>query len=208
MEPQAGERHRKIAACRDGPERRAKDLQGRDMTDLKALAERMRGEHATADAIDAAADLLDQMASAEPVAVRHCFDGHGWLYIDGGSGSDWLTRHADGEPLYAAPQPAPIPADTALMQRALDALAESLGTVEHEYVFDWRHGMPTREAQLAAMKAENDALREDAARYRWLVDDHQDSYQRNRQLEILDRLAVMTHSSASAAIDAARKGEA
>ena len=57
-----------------------------------------------------AADLIESMAQAEPVAVRHNFDGHGWLYLDNGSGSDWFTRHADGEPLYAAPQPAPIPA--------------------------------------------------------------------------------------------------
>jgi hypothetical protein len=53
--------------------------------------------------LDRAADLIEQMAQAEPVAVRHNFDGHGWLYLDNGSGSDWLTRHADAEPLYTLP---------------------------------------------------------------------------------------------------------
>lgn len=32
---------------------------------------------------------------ATPVAARYDFDGHGYQYIDNGSGGDWRTRHAD-----------------------------------------------------------------------------------------------------------------
>lgn len=39
----------------------------------------------------------------EPVAMRYDFDGYGWKYIDNGSGSDWMTRHPDGELLYDGP---------------------------------------------------------------------------------------------------------
>jgi hypothetical protein len=44
---------------------------------------------------------LERIKALEPVAVRYDFDGYGWQYIDSGSGSDWLTRHKDGEALYA-----------------------------------------------------------------------------------------------------------
>ena len=43
---------------------------------------------------------LERIKALEPAAVRYDFDGHGWQYIDSGSGSDWLTRHKDGEVLY------------------------------------------------------------------------------------------------------------
>ena len=46
-----------------------------------------------------------QSLEGEAVAVRYDFDGFGYLYLDDGSGSDWLTRHDDAEPLYTAPQP-------------------------------------------------------------------------------------------------------
>jgi hypothetical protein len=54
--------------------------------------------HSVIDALQA----LQQ--SGEPVAVRYGFDGYGYLYLDGGSGSDWMTRIPDAEKLYAAPQ--------------------------------------------------------------------------------------------------------
>jgi hypothetical protein len=38
----------------------------------------------------------------EPDAMRYDFDGYGYQYIDSGSGSDWRTRHADAEPLFAS----------------------------------------------------------------------------------------------------------
>lgn len=42
--------------------------------------------------------------------------------------------------------------DRALLQQALEALEESIDLVRHEYKTDWRHGMPTRKAQLDGMK--------------------------------------------------------
>ncbi len=36
-------------------------------------------------------------------------------------------------------------------QQALEALTESVDAVRNEYVSDWRHGIPSREGQLAAM---------------------------------------------------------
>jgi hypothetical protein len=39
-----------------------------------------------------------------------------------------------------------------LLGVALEALEESVDMVRNEYAEDWRHGMPTRAAQLAAMK--------------------------------------------------------
>lgn len=55
---------------------------------------------ATPEQLPAALDALREqigMPLPEPVAARYGFDGHGWQYIDGGSGSDWKTRHADAE---------------------------------------------------------------------------------------------------------------
>ena len=40
----------------------------------------------------------------EPEAMRYDFDGYGWKYIDNGSGSDWMTRHPEGEFLFTKPQ--------------------------------------------------------------------------------------------------------
>lgn len=50
-------------------------------------------------------EMADQAPAPapEPVAVRYDFDGYGWKYIDNGSGSDWMTRHPDGELLYDGP---------------------------------------------------------------------------------------------------------
>ena len=44
------------------------------------------------------------------------------------------------------------PDDTALLRQALEALEKSIDTVRNEYESDWRHGLPTREKQLAAMR--------------------------------------------------------
>jgi len=38
------------------------------------------------------------------------------------------------------------------LKLALEALEESIDTVRHAYEADWRHGYPTRKAQLASMK--------------------------------------------------------
>jgi len=56
-----------------------------------------------------AAELVEiykalQPAYQEPVAMRYDFDGYGYQYIDNGSGSDWMTRIKDAEPLCRASQ--------------------------------------------------------------------------------------------------------
>lgn len=43
----------------------------------------------------------------EIVALRGDYDGHGYQYIDSGSGSDWRTRNEGWEPLYATTPTAP-----------------------------------------------------------------------------------------------------
>lgn len=40
-----------------------------------------------------------------------------------------------------------------LLERALNALSESVDSVRQEYMGNWRHGIPTRKAQLDAEKA-------------------------------------------------------
>ena len=47
---------------------------------------------------------IKQSSLDEPVALRYDFDGHGYLYMDAGSGSDWASRVKDCEFLYTHPQ--------------------------------------------------------------------------------------------------------
>lgn len=49
------------------------------------------------------------------------------------------------------------------LRPAMDALLASVDVVEHEYVTDWRHGMPTRKAQL-------DAKAQDLAEHKQAID--------------------------------------
>lgn len=63
--------------------------------------------------------------AAEPVAVRYDFDGHGYRYLDSGSGSDWLTRRVDAEPLYLAPP------DAASILSSLDASAAARFVIDY-----------------------------------------------------------------------------
>jgi hypothetical protein len=60
-------------------------------------------EHQFGRAPDSVIPVPAQPPKQEPVAMRYGWDGHGYQYIDNGSGSDWRERHKDGEPLYAAP---------------------------------------------------------------------------------------------------------
>jgi hypothetical protein len=46
---------------------------------------------------------IDKGEINEPVAIRYDFDGHGYLYMDAGSGSDWASRVKDCEFLYTHP---------------------------------------------------------------------------------------------------------
>lgn len=67
-------------------------------------------------------------ASAEPVAVRHTFDGYGWLYNGQGDGSDWLARalaRPDAQPLYSHPTPVTV--------EAADHPAISIGNIGNYY---------------------------------------------------------------------------
>ena len=58
------------------------------------------------DAASAARKALAQ-PEQEPVALRHSFDGYGYLYTDMGFGSGWIEwtkrSHKDAEPLYTTP---------------------------------------------------------------------------------------------------------
>lgn len=54
-------------------------------------------------ALDALRDQLGLTTSSPPCAMRYDFDGHGWQYIDAGSGSDWMTRVPGAEPVYDGP---------------------------------------------------------------------------------------------------------
>jgi hypothetical protein len=55
---------------------------------------------------DAVKEALAQ-PEQEPVALRHSFDGYGYLYTDMGFGSGWIewTKRSkkDAEPLYTTP---------------------------------------------------------------------------------------------------------
>ena len=67
------------------------DIFGKDKIDVGAI-------NALRQAI-AEAERQEQ----EPVAIRHDFDGYGWLYIDNGSGSNWKEKIKNAEPLFTAP---------------------------------------------------------------------------------------------------------
>ncbi len=43
-----------------------------------------------------------------------------------------------------------------LLVQALEALEESVDLVRHDYECNWRHGVPSREQQLAGLKAQLD----------------------------------------------------
>lgn len=56
-------------------------------------------------AIEAAVIARLATVSVEPCAIRHSFDGYGYLYGDSGSGSLWEERamaEPDAEPVYTA----------------------------------------------------------------------------------------------------------
>lgn len=60
-------------------------------------------------ALDALRDQLGLTTSSPPCAMRYDFDGHGWQYIDAGSGSDWMTRVPGAEPVYDGPSAPGVP---------------------------------------------------------------------------------------------------
>ena len=64
----------------------------------------------------------------EPVALRHSFDGYGYLYTDMGFGSGWIEwtkrSHKDAEPLYTTP---PQRTWVGLTDEQIEAIAEEFG---------------------------------------------------------------------------------
>jgi hypothetical protein len=87
-------------------------------------------------------DLLDMVKGLEPTISR-----------------DPVSEHDVA--LYTTPQPDHRDAEIARLKEAVkvavEALAESVDLVRYDYEEDWRHGMPTRAAQLAAKKSALDA---------------------------------------------------
>lgn len=57
----------------------------------------------------------------------------------------------------------------------------------------------------ASLKAENERLRKDAERFRWLCEDHDDKETRERRNRILDCFSVHSYSASCMDIDAAMK---
>jgi hypothetical protein len=68
-----------------------------------------------------------------------------------------------------------------------------------------KNGVPVVPLFTAPPPSAEDA--KDAARYRWLCEDHDERDVREHRNEILRRMPVMSYSAASTAIDAAMKGE-
>lgn len=82
---------------------------------------------------------------SNPQAVRYGWDGYGYQYLDNGSGSDWLSRHSDAEPLYTVQLQhlSCAPAEMAVLSRIHHAHANALQTLDNykldsERVGRWR----------------------------------------------------------------------
>jgi len=79
--------------------------------------------------------MLTQQPEQEPVALRHSFDGYGYLYTDSGFGSSWIEwakrSHKDVEPLYTTPpQRKPLP-----YEKVADLWLARFDTNEYDEVF-------------------------------------------------------------------------
>ena len=79
-------------------------------------------------------------ALPEPCAVRHSYDGYGWLYSDNGNGSFWLERAMempDAEPVYSAATVIEQQREIERLREALEQAAEQMeddaSLIEHEY---------------------------------------------------------------------------
>jgi hypothetical protein len=103
----------------------------------------------------------------------------------------------------------PTPIDIEHWSTTHDRLMEIMREVDALRSENW-----SLKCEVAGQLGERQALLQrteeaeaDAERYRWLTEDHDSKEMRNRCLEILSRMPVMSYSAACAAIDAARKGE-
>lgn len=104
------------------------------LSELRDAMEEIEWQEVLAEALRT--PTAEQVREAD--AYRYDFDGHGWKYIDGGSGSDWQKRaklHADAEPLFAMPLP------TTDKERVLERLCHEHGTIEVSWMGEalaWR----------------------------------------------------------------------
>lgn len=89
---------------------------------------------------------------------------------------------------------------------ALRAEVEHLTEALRCRTIDWNEACNSRESwteKAKAARAEADALRMDAERYRWLCEDHSDAATRRRRNDLLEYFRVRSYSANSTAIDAA-----
>ena len=61
----------------------------------------------------------------ETICIAHSWDGHGYQYIDSGSGSDWQTRHVGEELVPRSQAEAIIAAERSIRKTAEQRLAQS-----------------------------------------------------------------------------------
>lgn len=73
---------------------------------------------------------------SEPVAIRHSFDGYGWMYIDNGSGSGWRggIDQPGAEFLYTTPQAQPDESDDLTIAYMAGAASSRTKAVAVDYV--------------------------------------------------------------------------
>lgn len=92
--------------------------------------------------------------------------------------------------------------ELAAARQRIEGLEEWLEAIKNESI-GRREKLEAAESRLAAVEAERDAIRLDAERYRWLLDDHDGAEVRDRRRSICENIAVKTYSSVSRDIDLA-----
>ena len=99
-----------------------------------------------------------------------------------------------GESPYTQEEWDRIDKENTALKAECEGLQEKLTATQE--ALDYLHGLTTDKVM---------GQQQDAERYRWLVEDHDDRETRAKCRELLDRLGMMSYSAASAAIDTARK---
>ena len=104
----------------------------------------------------------DALKAQKPVAAQHRFrhpqktmpDWSAWQPTAIADRPAWEIDSQGYEVEYRELYAAPVPSqdDEALLRQTLRALEDSIDAVRAEYEGDWRHGLPTREAHLRAMR--------------------------------------------------------
>jgi hypothetical protein len=80
----------------------------------------------------------------------------------------WLpaTDHVEAQEFFASANPQTITQLIELIREMGKALENSVDAVQAAYDSDWRHGMPTREAQLECMRLELEQHKSALDRYK------------------------------------------